>query len=558
MKKMSRPAALRWVALALGLLALAATVWRLQRGVEFTDEAYYVAMPARFVMGDRPFVDELNIGQTAGLLLYPFVRIYAWIAGWTGIYLFVRALYVAFFAVVGGSAFTLARTHLPTPAAILVGVSCTCFIPYGAPGLSYNTLGSGFLTIGLFLVCRSLTNPSDRPPRLSLDPLVWAGVAHAAAAFAYPTLFVGTVLQAVALLAFASGARLRAFLRFCAGGFGFVLLLLPVMVRAGAGHLRLVAEYFNATGAPAAKSASTLDQVAAMWSQFASAHPDLWKHGALIAIAAVLVRRWPLAVGLLLVAVPLYVKVPSVGPSASMHYVSCFALCGPLFAIALRNRRAARALVLSVWLPSLAAGVAAGMSSGNGVVAAGIGLFPGAIVSALLLAMWIDETAKRWAWPFLRAMAQLAPATFVLALLQYELADDAIYRDQPLSKLTARVTEGPFKGLYTTPERKVWLGVITADIRKYRSGPRTLFYYDFPAGYLIADQPPLVPSVWIFSWFSPRAALDTRYFQARVVPGEYVLVHVGFALARIDEAEAQRVFDFLEGMEQLGELDEVP
>ncbi len=40
--------------------------------------------------------------------------------------------------------------------------------------------------------------------------------------------------------------------------------------------------------------------------------------------------------------------------------------------------------------------------------------------------------------------------------------------------------------------------------------------------------------------------------------GEYVLVHVGFALAKVDEAEARRVFDFLEGMEQLGELDEVP
>lgn len=43
-----------------------------------------------------------------------------------------------------------------------------------------------------------------------------------------------------------------------------------------------------------------------------------------------------------------------------------------------------------------------------------------------------------------------------------------------------------------------------------------------------------------------------------VVPGDYVLVHVGFALARIDEGEAHRVFEFLEGMEQLGELDEVP
>ncbi len=40
----------------------------------------------------------------------------------------------------------------------------------------------------------------------------------------------------------------------------------------------------------------------------------------------------------------------------------------------------------------------------------------------------------------------------------------------------------------------------------------------------------------------------------QVVPGEYVIVHVGFALSRIDEAEAQRVFEFLAGMEQLDEL----
>jgi hydrogenase expression/formation protein HypC len=37
--------------------------------------------------------------------------------------------------------------------------------------------------------------------------------------------------------------------------------------------------------------------------------------------------------------------------------------------------------------------------------------------------------------------------------------------------------------------------------------------------------------------------------------GQYVLVHVGFALSQIDEAEAQRVFDFLKGMDQLDELD---
>jgi hydrogenase expression/formation protein HypC len=35
---------------------------------------------------------------------------------------------------------------------------------------------------------------------------------------------------------------------------------------------------------------------------------------------------------------------------------------------------------------------------------------------------------------------------------------------------------------------------------------------------------------------------------------DYVLVHVGFALSRIDEVEARRVFAFLEGMNQLDEL----
>lgn len=37
-------------------------------------------------------------------------------------------------------------------------------------------------------------------------------------------------------------------------------------------------------------------------------------------------------------------------------------------------------------------------------------------------------------------------------------------------------------------------------------------------------------------------------------PGDYVMVHVGFALSRVDPEEAQRLFDFLRGMDQLGEL----
>jgi hydrogenase expression/formation protein HypC len=38
--------------------------------------------------------------------------------------------------------------------------------------------------------------------------------------------------------------------------------------------------------------------------------------------------------------------------------------------------------------------------------------------------------------------------------------------------------------------------------------------------------------------------------------GDYVLVHVGFAISKIDEAEAMQVFEYLKQMEALGELAE--
>ena len=37
--------------------------------------------------------------------------------------------------------------------------------------------------------------------------------------------------------------------------------------------------------------------------------------------------------------------------------------------------------------------------------------------------------------------------------------------------------------------------------------------------------------------------------------GDYVIVHVGFALSKVDEAEAQKVFEYLKQMGELGELE---
>ncbi|MEW6681390.1 MAG: HypC/HybG/HupF family hydrogenase formation chaperone [Nitrospirota bacterium] len=38
--------------------------------------------------------------------------------------------------------------------------------------------------------------------------------------------------------------------------------------------------------------------------------------------------------------------------------------------------------------------------------------------------------------------------------------------------------------------------------------------------------------------------------------GDYVIVHVGFAIARVDEAEASRVFRYIDEMGELKELED--
>lgn len=41
-----------------------------------------------------------------------------------------------------------------------------------------------------------------------------------------------------------------------------------------------------------------------------------------------------------------------------------------------------------------------------------------------------------------------------------------------------------------------------------------------------------------------------------VTVGDYVIVHVGFALSRVDEEEAKQVFEYLREMQELSDLEE--
>ena len=52
-----------------------------------------------------------------------------------------------------------------------------------------------------------------------------------------------------------------------------------------------------------------------------------------------------------------------------------------------------------------------------------------------------------------------------------------------------------------------------------------------------------------------RREVCLAYVQDDVGLGDYVIVHVGFAISKVDQAEATRTFEVLREMSQLDELD---
>ncbi|MBX3191381.1 MAG: hypothetical protein KF819_30565 [Labilithrix sp.] len=512
----------RWVATALAVTTAVVMIWRMRHGADFTDEAFYLAVPLRFVLGDRPFVDELNITQTGGVLSVPFVKVWTLLVGSaTGIVLFARVLYLVFFGLVGFAVFRFARMRLPYATSILIAAACICFIPYGLPGLSYNTWSSGLFTLGLFVSARWLLAPV-RPPAFYRHPLLWAGLAHGAAAFAYPTMSVAAVTTACVIAVLAGAERVRATLCYAAGGLLFALIISPVFVSAGVAHLREVVAYTTVGDQMAMATTTRLATLGGAWLDM---NRQLALAAFVVAFAMVLLRRWPTLVGLGLPFIPLLAH-GSVVPTrnlAVMGFMSTFAVLGPLLCFGLRDRPTARVMLVGIGVPATVSGVITCWTSTNTVLASAIGLYPLAHLASIALAMLVDQTTKQWRLRWLRPPMALSPVIFLYAALGYATADKTCIREAPLSAMTSVVAEGPYKGIYTTPERKAALAELSAAVlANAQQASRALFYFDFPAGYLVSYRRPLITSAWTFALPS-HLEPDARFFRERAKPGDLVV-----------------------------------
>ena len=454
-----------------------------------------MAVPYRFALGARPFVDEMNILQTAALFSVPFVKVYLWLAGGaTGIVLFMRHLYLLWTLVVAAAVCAGFRRVVRWELALLAGLVCCTLVIAMISDLSYNTLGAGLLVIGMSLGVWALSGGRDRF-------LVGAGAAQALAALAYPTLIVVLPAAAVCLALVTGGRRRRALGAWAAGALATLAAEALLLASFGVGNVLRCVRYqradwsrLNSGGGPAK-----------LWHVVggATGHIALFPLIVVGALAVLLAyRRWP-AARLALVLAPLaLLPFGEQLVSGADGFAVVYGLAAPyffLFVAAEHREQAARLLVWG-YLPALAAGLVTGYTSTGGWLSMDVGLLPAIVMSGVFLALALSPRGGERA-----GLHRIVPVAALLALSGI-LAVTVVYEYQflpravPYSKLTVTLHGGPYAGIRTTPSRAAYLMQLRADLSRVAApSDRVLFFYQVPAFYLFWPHRVATNSVWISS-----------------------------------------------------------
>ena len=481
--------------MAVVVVALTLAWRRLSLGVDLTDEGFTVAVPYRFALGARPFVDEMNILQTAGFFSFPFVKLYVWLRGATGIVLFMRHLYLAWTVLVAAVAFVGLRRVARWEHALLACALCSTLVIATMSDLSYNTLAAGLLVIAMGLGARALVAPGG------VRWLAGAGAAQALAVLAYPSLVVVLPVTAACLVVAARGRRRLALRAFAAGALATLAAEALLLASFGVSNVLRCERYqvsdwhrLNGSAGPAK-----------VWSVIDGAFAHLALYPLVVALALVVwlaYRRFPLA-RLALVLTPLALlpfgeQIVSGGDGFAVIY----GLAAPLFYLFVPAERRAVATTLLVWgyLPSLCAGLVTGYTSAAGWLQMDVGLLPAIVVSGVYLALALvprdgEPALVRRTLPYL-ALACLSGMLAVTLHYDYQFLPRAV----PYSQLTVTLHGGPYDGIRATPGRAAYLEGLRADLpRVARPSDRLLIFYQAPAFYLFWPHRVATNSVWISS-----------------------------------------------------------
>lgn len=459
-----------FVFVAMGLVVM---LWRLGYGADFSDEAWYLATPYRFVLGAQPYVDELFLMQGSGLVLYPLVKLFVWVQGSAdGIILFGRICYLLFSVSIAAFVYTQLLKWMRPWVAVFVAATMVVFVPFHLPALSYNTLALGFFSLSIWLHYRGRR----------FDYLM-AGVFSGLAILAHPSYLFGIVFQTLVV---ASDRNLKAFGYYALGGLsvGTIPFLFFGVHPLDVWDNYLVTKTMN----KAFGNVMNWDKIVRIWGELGVSRVFHWE--LLLLVGAVYWHKrhkisWLVALLSFLLVPLMYMRVRAAAGGMGLHGVSFYiSLMGLLFFWCCKNPD--WRLFKTAWLPAVVAAFGVSLASYNGLGTVGIPMVASMVVSFVFLHQALEQ---KWPWIVVPA-AQLCALLLLLFCKQH-------YFEDPIFTLDHRVNSGPYKGLTTSKKKAQLLESMQTQVRSLEnSSGRILFYPHFPAGYLMTQMRPALPTTW--------------------------------------------------------------
>ncbi|HTA92034.1 MAG TPA: hypothetical protein VK745_20785 [Polyangiaceae bacterium] len=484
------------------LVAAILLLYRLPYGVSNRDEAFYSAIPYSFLLGNRPYVDELALHQNAGLLLVPFYKLYVAVVGSAdGIILFNRRLYFVCVAVCSLATYRFVSRLVGRSTACWAAALVLTFSYCNLFAVSYNTVGA----FGLFLgsLCAAQGVRAARPGR----SLFVASLFFLVAVFAYPGLAVAVLPYAALVIAWlyrrAPRAALRSGLLGLAAGFAVALAVgIPLTIwigKSGFQHLVCFSRSMGYVTQTAFEKLNFFHSDAWRW------HRPLFGFMALFALLPFACRSfgrgsWLVALGAMAWCGVCYrLSQHTDAPNPAMIFLMAVPVLTPV-CVALNHKWPHARFVLElIWAPSVLSMAATTYSSANGFYATSLGALGALVAGVTSLAGYLQTLAERN--PKLRVGHEVVLRTFCLScwLVHVHSLFAAVYDDEPAFRAhDTRVSGGPFRGAIATRSEAARLVAVDADLKRLAGSASSLTVFDgFATGYLSTRLKPLTFTQWI-------------------------------------------------------------
>lgn len=476
--------------------------YRLHFGVDFQDEPSYVGLALRLLFGQSFFSDELFLIQTFSILTFPFLKLHLALAhSLSGVILFMRLMNWGLYLFLGTLVFLILKTRGNTPTALIVAASTCLYFPGNIVTLSYNTLGTLFLTLSLFLIHFGLIKKNR-------GTLFLAGIAMGMGSIAYITFFSMTLFLSIYLFFFSSQKRFCLF--FSLGAVltyfypvGFLISNFTDFLNAWA--------FRNEIG----HSTPTLFQIVEVIHKFFPKTILVFLLSFSFLTYAVH-RRFPKIFLGCLFLIPLFAKAMCIlsygGWSLFPFYLSLLSLFS---FYKLRQNALAIHLLKWIFIPSSVAGLVTSLTSASGYISSQVGMLPAALVALIFLAEAMKEISGRVTY---RSLCSIGLPVFLVLLFPLN-----IWSDSTFAKLTEAVSIGPYQGLSTTLEKKQMAEKIYQELNPLlqTKGP-LLIYPNFPGGYLMGMMPPAKGVIWYQNSGKMNEIL-ARMYQTQMNPESRVL-----------------------------------